>query len=281
LRSHHRLYSVIGVAFFAVLLLSVFSLHAQSDAIDVIGSVTAFTQGTLLVDDHVVDITTAAVIGSPVVGSHVHIIGLSQNGIIVASRVEIVLPGAEATEAPEETEEPAETETPAPDGDIIVIVGPVTSIHDNVIVIYAFNILVDPNHPMLHIIQVGDIIRVEGALGDDDVITAIVIGNVLDEDEDGTVIIQGPVQTVNINIVTINNITIQLDPADPILIGLHPGDVIEVHGDFVIENNIYILVVINVIVIQDIDIHIGGGGGGGGDDDDDGGGMGMGDDDDD
>jgi hypothetical protein len=277
MRPQYRIYSVIALTLLFVLLLSAFSLNAQSDSVDLTGSVTAFTQGTMLVDGHVVDISAVQVSNPLVVGSQVHVTGVSQNGIIIAVHIDLVTQTGQATLTPTPiVPDPEGTEEAEPDGDIIVIVGPVTAINNNVIVIYSFNVLVEPNHPLLTIIHIGDIVRVEGHLGNDGVIQAIVFGNVLDDEDDGgTVVIEGPVQTVNINVVTINNITVQFDPTDPILIGLHPGDVIRVHGDFVLQNNIYILIVVNVIVINDIDIHINVGGGGDGM----GMGMGMGDDD--
>src|SRR5437868_4385172 len=46
-----------------------------------------------------------------------------------------------------------------------------------------------------------------------------------------TIVIVGPVQTININIITIYNITIQLDPNDPILQTLQVGQVVQVQGN--------------------------------------------------
>src|SRR5262245_34841879 len=46
-----------------------------------------------------------------------------------------------------------------------------------------------------------------------------------------TIVIVGPVQTININIITIYNITIHLDPNDPILQTLQVGQVVQVQGN--------------------------------------------------
>jgi hypothetical protein len=47
---------------------------------------------------------------------------------------------------------------------IIVIEGPVTAININIITIFNINVVVDPNDPILTIIRIGDVIRVEGEL---------------------------------------------------------------------------------------------------------------------
>jgi hypothetical protein len=131
-------------------------------------------------------------------------------------------------------------------------------------------------------------------------------------DDTVIIIIEGPVQEININIITIYDIDIVLAPDDPILTVIQIGDIIRIQGAVDDSSDIIVIVAITVI---DIDVFIGddgtvwrdpgncgnpppdwapangwrrrcqGGGGGGGDDDDDGGGrgmgMGMGDDDDD
>ena len=73
------------------------------------------------------------------------------------------------------------TVTSTPAGDVIIIEGPVTNININIITIYNFTIVVAPDDPILTTINIGDIIRVEGALDDDDgqiVIIAITIINI-------------------------------------------------------------------------------------------------------
>lgn len=72
-----------------------------------------------------------------------------------------------------------EAETP-----IIVIEGPVTAIINNIIVIFGLNIELDPNDPILSIIRIGDIVRVEGStVGDGTtiIIVAIVVVIVVTE----------------------------------------------------------------------------------------------------
>src|SRR5690349_1787854 len=133
MHTQYRTYSVIVVGLLLVLLLSVFSLHAQSEAIEITGSVTAISGGTMLVGGQVIDISSASIPASVVVGSYVHVTGLEQDGIVIADSVQVV------TQIPEATAEA--TEIPIVDGDIIVIVGPVSAINNNVIVIYDFDIV--------------------------------------------------------------------------------------------------------------------------------------------
>lgn len=69
--------------------------------------------------------------------------------------------------------EDEETETP-----IIVIEGPVTAIINNIIIIFGLNIELDPNDPILTVIRIGDIVRVEGSTvgtGNTVIIVAIVV----------------------------------------------------------------------------------------------------------
>ncbi|MCB9452938.1 MAG: hypothetical protein H6672_15970 [Anaerolineaceae bacterium] len=64
------------------------------------------------------------------------------------------------------------------------------------------------------------------------------------------IIIEGPVQAININIITIYNINIQLDPDDPILTVIQIGDVIRVSGQVVQSGTTIVIVAINIIFIN-------------------------------
>jgi hypothetical protein len=66
--------------------------------------------------------------------------------------------------------------TVEPNGDVIIVIeGPVEQININIITIYNINIEVAPDDPLLTVIQIGDVIRVEGHLDDDDSDTIIII----------------------------------------------------------------------------------------------------------
>lgn len=121
------------------------------------------------------------------------------------------------------------------------------------------------------------------------------------------IVIEGPVQEINVNIITIFDIDIELEIDDPVLTVIQVGDVIRVEGELFDRGTTIIIVAVTIVFVE-IDIVIndgiiwrdpgdcsnppppwapadgwrrrcegGGSGGGGGNDDDDG----MGDDDDD
>ena len=69
------------------------------------------------------------------------------------------------------------------------------------------------------------------------------------------IVIEGPVQAININIITIYNINIEVKADDPILTVIRVGDVIRVHGNVVSSGATIVIVAINIIVV-DTDIVI-------------------------
>ncbi len=75
-------------------------------------------------------------------------------------------PESTATVTPEATLEITPEATPestAQPGSIIIIIeGPVQAININIITIYNINIELDPNDPLLLVIQIGDIVHIEG-----------------------------------------------------------------------------------------------------------------------
>jgi uncharacterized protein DUF5666 len=80
-----------------------------------------------------------------------------------------------------------------------------------------------------------------------------------DDDDDDlpiTIVIEGPVQAININIITIYNINIELDENDPLLTVIQIGDVVHVEGNVVNQGNTIIVIVVNIIIIN-VDVVIG------------------------
>jgi hypothetical protein len=67
-----------------------------------------------------------------------------------------------------------------------------------------------------------------------------------------TIVLEGVVQAINVNIITVSNINIQLNPSDPILINLQVGDVVRVEGTPTTVNNVLVIISINVVVIVDV-----------------------------
>lgn len=67
---------------------------------------------------------------------------------------------------------------------VVVIEGPVVEIRGNVIVIYGFEITLDPADPILIALRVGDHVRVDGGVRDDDGLTVIIAAVVVIVDVD-------------------------------------------------------------------------------------------------
>ena len=64
------------------------------------------------------------------------------------------------------------------------------------------------------------------------------------------IVIEGPVQAINITSIVIFDIEIQVDPADEILTQIRIGDTIRVEGQSTIENNVIIIVAINITIVE-------------------------------
>ncbi|MEO8608423.1 MAG: hypothetical protein ABI690_11095 [Chloroflexota bacterium] len=73
-----------------------------------------------------------------------------------------------------------------------------------------------------------------------------------------TIVIEGPVQAINVNIITIYNINIELDPNDQNLQIIQVGDIVHIDGDTQELNGTIIIVVINIIIIN-VDVNPGSG----------------------
>ncbi|HLU11970.1 MAG TPA: DUF5666 domain-containing protein, partial [Oceanobacillus sp.] len=160
-----------------------------------------------------------------------------------------VVPSATMTEIP-----PTATATPFT---LVVVEGPISSIVDNVITVYDFSIEVTPEHPILNLLNTGDIIRVEGTTASDGVVLATNVGNIPSETivstgTTATVSLDGPVEAIDGNQITVNGIQVVVDPADPILQTLQVGNFITVEGNFENTGSNIVLVVVNITVINNV-----------------------------
>lgn len=171
--------------------------------------------------------------------------------------------------------------TATPVGTTITIEGPVQAINVNIITVSNIRIQLNPNDPILATLQIGDIVRVEGTPTTVDgtlVIVSIIIVVIVDidatpevtpaltltpnpddddddngDDDDVTIVIEGPVQNINVNIITIYDIDIVINPEDPILTVIQIGDVIRVEGDMVDQGTTIVIIAVTVIFV-DIDV---------------------------
>jgi len=76
-----------------------------------------------------------------------------------------------------------------------------------------------------------------------------------DDDLPITIIIEGPVTAININIITIYNINIELDPDDPNLLIIQIGDIVHIEGNTQ-ESDGTIIIIAVIIVIINVDINV-------------------------
>jgi hypothetical protein len=230
--------------------------------IEVSGMVSQVSANSIIVAGLTVDVSHTGLDASVVAGSTVTVTGTLMPGNIIVAQVVVIInvtptPPVEATPeaTPETTPEatPEVTATPSPDGNVIIVIeGPVINIVTNIITIYDFDIEVEPNHPILSLIHIGDFVRVEGAFGSTNVVVATVISNISAVVPGATVGLEGPVESINGNIIVVNGIAVQLAPDDPRLATLTVGSFVSVQGNFQGSGTNIVLVVVNVTVINNV-----------------------------
>ncbi len=140
---------------------------------------------------------------------------------------------------------------------LVIIEGQVSDIEGDQITINGFTIQVAPDHPILKMIEVGDNLHVEGDLGAQGLIVPTVISNLPETSVNTTntpvtVGLDGPVDAINGNTVTVNGIAVQFAPDDPVLKTLQVGNFVSVQGNFSGSGTAIILVVVNVTVFNNI-----------------------------
>jgi hypothetical protein len=266
-----RLYQVIFLTFFIIstmLNLTNAQDTTQGTPIEITGVVSQINPSTLVVAGLTVDVSAMDI--NVTVGTTVTITGLIQsNNVVIAQTLVVVItaiPTAQVTAAPtsevtpESTVEATPEVTPAasatPTGNTIIVVeGPIINIVNNIITIFDFDIEVEPQHPILNLIEIGDFIHVEGSFVNTGVIVATVVSNISNTtivSGGGTVGLEGPVESINGNIIVVNGITVQLAPDDPLLQTIQVGNFVSLQGDFQGSGSTIILVVINIVIINNV-----------------------------
>jgi hypothetical protein len=148
------------------------------------GVITSINGSVIVVNGISVDTSSASLTGLLVEGATVQVSGVLQPDAVVVAVVIVVVVVEATPESTPPAEGTAEATEPAPestpividdDAIIIVIEGPVEAININIITIYGINIELDPNDPILTVIQIGDVIRVEGAFEEGDGITIVIV----------------------------------------------------------------------------------------------------------
>lgn len=151
---------------------------------------------------------------------------------------------------------PTPTATPAPPPLVIVIQGTVQAVNANIITIAGINVQVNADNPILSAVQMGTPLRVEGTVGADAngqfILMASSIASAPANMPAQTIYVQGRVDAVNANVITISGISIQIDPANPILASIQVGDYVQVNANIHVGGASVALVAITVVVIVNV-----------------------------
>lgn len=247
-----------GSAALLTLLIAIQPMVAQdtSNVVDFVGTVDAVAQNTLIVNQVIVDMSNVTPTASLQIGMTVRVRGNVQNNIVIATTIEIttmtLTPAFTPTPTLTTTQTPPTTPTPTGGDVVIVIEGPIQKINLNIITIYSFDINVEVNHPILLIVKVGDVVRVDAHRDTNGVLFASTINNILDPTNSAAVRLSGNVQTITNNIVTINGVNVQFEPDDPILASLHIGDPLSVEGNFHRSGNTTIVIIVVNIFFNNV-----------------------------
>ena len=134
----------------------------------------------------------------------------------------------------------------------IVVEGPITSLNNNIVTIYGFNIEVEAQHPILKVIDVGDVVRVQGAFDSSGRLIASTVSNIPDTTggSTATVGLDGPIEAINGNTIMVNGIPVQLAPDDPLLQTVKVGNFVSVQGNFQSNGSTIVLVVVNIVIVN-------------------------------
>jgi len=73
---------------------------------------------------------------------------------------------------------------------------------------------------------------------------------VVDTDSPPIIVIEGPVQAISVNFITIFDIDIQVDASDPVLTQIRIGDTVRVVGESDFSNNTIVIVAVNITIVQ-------------------------------
>ncbi len=155
---------------------------------------------------------------------------------------------------------PAATSTPTTLANVNVILeGPVTNVGDGSLTINGFTVQIDPQNPILPLLDTDDTVRIEGTFNADGMIAAQTVSNNVDtsvvNSSPATVSLDGPIQSIDGNHLVVNSVPVQLTPNDPLLAKVHPGDFVHVQGNFQGTGAATVLVVVNITIINNVTVN--------------------------
>lgn len=146
------------------------------------------------------------------------------------------------------------TATPTPET-VLEVEGRIERIQGNTITIYGIDIAIAEGNPILNIIEVGDVVRVEGSFDDEAGFAATVVENLLDDDADtATVVVDGPIEAINGEYVTVNGIELDFTASTAALRTLTVGDFLSVRGNIETRGGRFVLAVVSIEVQPNITI---------------------------
>jgi len=234
--------------------------ESADDEVTLVGTVDNVGDGSVTVGGETVDISAASVNTDLTVGVVIAINATFSEGNWVGEEVE---------EADDEDEADVEAGT-------LLVIGVIQTTSESSVTVGSQEIdtsTAEETAPLLVGLKVKIKVKVKG---DGGVFVAIKISAHVSGDEDDefdgiNIVIEGPVEAINANLIVIYGINIQLDPDDDLLDELVIGDLLHVEGHAETQGGVIIIIVIHVRIITIVNIQVNPGGGGDG--------MGMGDDD--
>jgi hypothetical protein len=139
---------------------------------------------------------------------------------------------------------------------IVIIEGPITNIGDDSLSVNDFTIQIAPNNPILSVIDVGDMVHIEGNFDSTGVIVADMVSNVTEPTSPSsapvTVGLDGPIESINGTEIVVNSVTVRLDSNDLLVGKLHIGDFVRVQGNFEGSGATTVLVVVTITIVNNV-----------------------------
>lgn len=150
------------------------------------------------------------------------------------------------------------TDTPTPTlATVVVLAGAIQQIDGYTLTVNGVLVHVPADYPILELVEVGDVVQVQGVQDDSGGIIARLINNVTDSETDNaTVTMDGPLEALDEDRPragvsgVVNGIDVLFDADEPLLETLTIGDFLSIQGNFELRDGQFVLVVIKVRVVE-------------------------------
>lgn len=152
------------------------------------------------------------------------------------------------------------TDTPTPTLEtVVVLAGVIQQIDGGTLTVNGVLVHVPPSYPILELVEVGDVVRVQGVQDENGGIVASLINNVTDSEvEDATVTMDGPLESLDEDrdgaevAGVVNGIDVLFDADEPLLETIVIGDFLSIQGNFELRDGQFVLVVIEVTLVENV-----------------------------